>query len=152
MSAPEQPDDGPKRLLLVDDELDLLCVLSDILQSFGFAVVSTWEGEDAVRIASIFKPDILVTDFRLPGIDGVTTIQRIREELSDQTRAILVSAYVSTETRQRALQQQVERILEKPVSVTELVEQLRDAQVAQQALEDARASDRRYTSGPGTGT
>lgn len=125
MSADQETpaDSGPLRLLLVDDELDLLAALSEILQACGYAVVSTWEGEEAVRIASVFRPNVVVTDFRLPGIDGVTTIHRVREE-RPKTRAILVSAYVSYETRQRALQERVDRILEKPVAVSELLELL----------------------------
>lgn len=120
----QSPHPGPLKLLLVDDELDLLAVLSEILQACGYAVVSTWEGEEAVRIASLFKPNVVVSDFRLPGMDGVMTIHKVREE-RPKTRAILVSAYVSYETRQRALQEKVDRILEKPVAVSELLELLR---------------------------
>src|SRR4051812_49408335 len=68
---------GPPRarLLLVDDEPDLLSTLSEILEHHGYAVVSTLEGADAVEIASVFEPNVLVTDYSLPDIDGVTTIQ-----------------------------------------------------------------------------
>ena len=120
----EQSQPARLRLLLVDDELDLLGTLSEILEGQGYTVVSTWAGEDAVDIAELFDPNVLVTDFRLPGIDGVTVVRRIREQ-SPGTRAILVSGHISRNTRQRAEQEHVDCILEKPVSVPELLRELK---------------------------
>jgi CheY-like chemotaxis protein len=111
------------KLLLVDDELDLLSALSEILTEQGYAVVSTWEGEEAVEIARLFEPNVLVTDFRLPGIDGVTTIRRIREECP-RVRAILVSGHISTQTRNRAEEEHVDVMFHKPVSIPELLRAL----------------------------
>ena len=127
MSQYEDPNNSePKRLrlLLVDDELDLLSTLSEILEAHGYAVVSTWEGEDAVEIASLYEPNILVTDFRLPGIDGVTTIRRIKEAFP-RVRAILVSGYISEATRDRASAEEVDEIFTKPVSIQELIHSIR---------------------------
>lgn len=115
--------DPRTRLLLVDDEPDLLCTLAEILEEQGYAVVSTWEGEEAVEIASLFKPNVLVTDFRLPGMDGVTTINIIRRNCP-KTRAILVSGHISEPTRDRAQREHVDRILEKPLSVPELLHEI----------------------------
>jgi DNA-binding response OmpR family regulator len=108
------------RLLLVDDEPDLLSTLGEILQEYGFAVVSAWDGEDAVEIASVFQPNVVITDYRLPGIDGVTTIHRLREGRPN-LRAILVSGNITVRTRQLAQTEQVDSILEKPLSVPELL-------------------------------
>lgn len=112
-------------MLLVDDELDLLSALSEILTEQGYAVVSTWEGEEAVEIARLFEPNVLVTDFRLPGIDGVTTIQRIREECP-RVRAILVSGHISAQTRTRAEDGCVDEMFHKPVSIPELLRALHE--------------------------
>jgi DNA-binding response OmpR family regulator len=118
--TPPEPRAGAVRLLLVDDEPDLLSTLAEILQHHGFAVVSSLEGEEAVEIASVFDPNVLVTDYSLPGMDGVTTIQKIREQ-RPRVRALLVSGYISRDTRRRAMQEQVDAIMEKPVSVAELL-------------------------------
>jgi CheY-like chemotaxis protein len=109
------------RLLLVDDEPDLLCALGEILEDEGYAVVSTGEGEDAVDIASLYQPNVLITDFRLPGIDGVCTIHKIRE-CCPSLRSILVSGHISQETRNRAVREHVDRIFEKPISVADLLQ------------------------------
>ncbi len=111
---------GRPRLLLVDDEPDLLSTLAEILEHHGYAVVSTLDGEDAVHVAQLYQPNVLVTDFSLPGIDGVTTIRRIREERPG-IKAILVSGYLSGNTRERARAEEVDTMLEKPVSVPELL-------------------------------
>jgi len=118
------------RLLLVDDERDILLVLGEILEELGFAVVSTWDGEEAVRIADLYHPDVVLTDFRLPGIDGVTTIKQVREECP-HARAILMSGHISPHTRRRALAERVERIMEKPLSIPELLEAIREEDARQ---------------------
>lgn len=110
----------PTRLLLVDDQPELLSALSEILSEQGFVVVSTWEGEEAVEIASVFEPNVLVTDYQLPGIDGVTTIRLVREDCP-QVRAILVSGGMTSQTRCRARRAQVDEVFDKPVSVPSLI-------------------------------
>lgn len=111
------------RLLLVDDEPDLLGTLGEILEDHGYTVVSTWEGEEAVEIASVYRPNILITDFRLPGIDGVTTIHRVRENCP-RLKAFLVSGHLSPTTRARAREEHVDSIFEKPLSVPDLLQAL----------------------------
>jgi DNA-binding response OmpR family regulator len=114
------------RLLLVDDEPDLVSTLAEILQDQGYAVVSTLEGEDAVDVAELYHPNIVISDFRLPGIDGVTTIRRVRQE-SPRMRAILVSGHISAATRERAEEEHVDCIFQKPLSIPELLRALRCA-------------------------
>ncbi|MGV3723838.1 MAG: response regulator [Actinomycetota bacterium] len=115
----------PTRLLLVDDQLELLSALSEILMEHGFAVVSTWEGESAVEIASLFEPNVLVTDFQLPGIDGVTTIGLVRQDCPE-VRSILVSGSISLQTRIRARLAHVDELFDKPVSVPSLLQAIND--------------------------
>lgn len=111
---------------MVDDEQDLLCALTDILQDSGFAVVAAVEGEDAVEIASLYQPDVLITDFSLPGIDGVDTLSQIKERWPSM-RALLVSGHISEKTRVRAENEHVDRIMQKPVSIPELLRAVRAA-------------------------
>jgi len=114
----------PTRLMLVDDEPDVLSTLGEILQEYGYAVVSASAGEDAVDIASLFDPSVVVTDFSLPGIDGVTMVHRLRQR-SPNMRAILVSGNISNSTRKRADQEHMDGIFEKPLSVPDLLRRIR---------------------------
>jgi CheY-like chemotaxis protein len=116
--------EAPTRLLLVDDEPDVLSTLGEILQEYGYAVVSTWGGEEAVEIASLFEPSVVVTDFQLPGMDGLTMVHCLRES-KPNLRAILVSGQISARTRERARQERMEGVLEKPLSVPELLRRIR---------------------------
>jgi CheY-like chemotaxis protein len=131
VTAAKQTDLSEQRrlkLLLVDDEPDVLSTLAEILEEEGYAVVSTWEGEEAVEIATLFKPHVLITDFRLPGMDGVKTIHAVREQ-APRVRSILVSGHVSWQTRERAVNEQVERIFEKPLAIPELLRTLSNGRV-----------------------
>ena len=139
------------RLLLVDDEPELLSTLAEILQDLGYAVVSTWEGEEAVCIATVFEPTVIITDFRLPGIDGVTTIQQVRAA-RPSVRAILMSGDLSPANLQRAVAQQVDRVFEKPISVRELLQELRwVAAQANRSCEDVAPPRARSGAPPSVG-
>jgi CheY-like chemotaxis protein len=108
------------RILLVDDEPGILETLAQILAGEGYVVVSALQGEDAVDIADVFPPDIVVTDLRLPGSDGITTVERIRRHLP-HLDAILVSGYLSSSVRLAAVRVGFRTILEKPLNVTQLL-------------------------------
>ena len=110
-------------MLLVDDEPGTLDALGEILEECGYAVVSAWDGEDAVAIADLYQPDVLLTDQTLGTIDGVTTIERIREECP-RAKTILMSGHISVRTRERAVKHAVDHIIEKPVSIPDLLERM----------------------------
>src|SRR5688572_13098937 len=106
----------PMRILVVDDEPDQLSTLSEVLEQQGYAVVGTPEGEDAVEIADLFQPHVLITDFSLPGMDGIQTLHQIRERCPGM-KSLLVSGYLSDKTRDRAEAEDVDRVFQKPVSL-----------------------------------
>ena len=109
------------RVLLIDDEPGILETLSDILGAEGYVVVSALEGEDAVDIAGLFTPDVVVTDLRLPDLDGIATVERIRKHLP-MVDAVLVSAYLSPTLRLAAVRVGFRAVLEKPINVRQLLE------------------------------
>jgi DNA-binding response OmpR family regulator len=111
------------RVLLVDDEPGILETLSQILTDEGYVVVSAPEGEDAVEIAGVFPPDVVVTDLRLPGLDGIAMVERIRRHLPG-VDAVLISGYLSSTLRVAAVRVGFRAILEKPVNVRQLLASL----------------------------
>jgi CheY-like chemotaxis protein len=108
------------RVLLVDDEPGILETLSQILADEGYIVVSAPEGEAALEIADVFPPDVVVTDLRLPGLDGIATVARIRRHLP-KVDAVLISGYLSSTLRLAAVRVGFRAILEKPVNVRQLL-------------------------------
>ena len=75
-----------KRILAVDDEVDILEILKFHLSRDGYEVVTAKSGEDALQTADIFNPDLILLDLMLPGIDGLTTCRKLKS--SEKTQHI----------------------------------------------------------------
>jgi CheY-like chemotaxis protein len=86
------------RVLLVDDEPDLLDVLAEDLSDFGFDVTAVDSGMAAVQAARREKFDVAVTDVRMPGMDGVETMSRLRE-IDPDLPVVVATGYVSEAAR-----------------------------------------------------
>lgn len=80
-------------VLLVDDEKDYTLAMSYWLKSKGYAVVSTFDGEGALKMIKENPPDIVLLDLNMPVMDGVETLKRIREFNKDLP-VIIISAFV----------------------------------------------------------
>lgn len=72
------PDGSPIRALVVDDEPSLSELMSMGLRMAGWSVAVAADGPEAVKLAKEFRPDVLVLDVMLPGVDGVELLGRIR--------------------------------------------------------------------------
>src|SRR5690242_13955488 len=67
------------RLLVVDDEPNILELLSASLRFAGFEVATAPEGQQALKLVESFQPDLVVLDVMMPGIDGFEVMRRMRE-------------------------------------------------------------------------
>ncbi|MEO0470727.1 MAG: response regulator transcription factor, partial [Bacteroidota bacterium] len=67
------------KILIVDDEVDILDLLEYNLEKEGYRVVKAMDGEEAIELASKEKPDLILLDIMMPKIDGIETCRRIRE-------------------------------------------------------------------------
>src|SRR5437763_10927388 len=68
------------RLLVVDDEPNIRELLSASLRYAGFEVATAADGNEALRVADGFKPDLLLLDVMMPGLDGFEVVRRLRRE------------------------------------------------------------------------
>lgn len=101
-------------VLVVDDEVEVVSLLSEWLREAGYTVHGCCDGKEALRAFFEKHPDLSVVDIRMPGLDGFTLISRIRE-LSN--RAVLVlSALAGTEDVVRGLDLGADEYLVKPVA------------------------------------
>jgi CheY-like chemotaxis protein len=87
-----QPEKAPE-ILLVDDNRQGLIARKSLLQELGYIIRTATGGEEALELFSTQKFDVVVTDFKMPSMDGIELIQRIRG-LEPNARIILLSGFV----------------------------------------------------------
>jgi CheY-like chemotaxis protein len=76
-------------------------------------------GEEALSLFEQRPFDLLITDYKMPGVDGMTLATRVRQ-LYPQTAVVMVTAYSSDELREQAAHASIQRILGKPVKLAEV--------------------------------
>lgn len=111
-----------RNLLLVDADLRSLRVLEVSLRKAGYSVAACSDAAGALEMLSLSKPDLILSDTRLPDVDGFALNAKIREhaEWAD-TPFIFLSSDVSIESKVRGLEQGVEDYLTKPIYIKEIV-------------------------------
>ena len=90
------------RVLIVDDEQSLRDLLSIALGDEGWEVLTASSGDEAVEKLQVEPVDVVVSDIRMPGIDGLELL-RIVTETAPETDVILMTAHASTDTAIEAL-------------------------------------------------
>lgn len=81
-----------KRILIIDDEESIRFLYKEELEEDGFEVELAENGKDALEKLPLFKPDLITLDIKMPVMDGIETLKRIRE-VEKQIPVILCSAY-----------------------------------------------------------
>ena len=113
---------GHPLVLVADDDPDLLEMVVLLLRRSDYQVVTARDGEEALRVALDRRPDIAVLDVKMPGLDGVDVLRRIREnEATAEMPAILVSAGVEQEKIAAGLAAGANDYVKKPFSPRELL-------------------------------
>jgi PAS domain S-box-containing protein len=112
-------------ILLVEDQADTLTMFRDALESAGAQVRAMATGAEAVREMEQWRPDLVVTDLGLPGMDGYELLKTIREMAAHRNvPAVAVSAYARPDDRSRALEAGFQAHLAKPIDPRTLVRAL----------------------------
>lgn len=112
------------RVLLVDDEEAITSTLGPFLERAGFDVVIAGDGETALRLHAERRPDIVVSDVLMPGIDGRALVRMLRREES-WTPVILLTRVDEASERAAALDEGADDYLGKPFLPSELVSRIR---------------------------
>jgi two-component system CheB/CheR fusion protein len=111
----------PKRVLVVEDNLDSVHSLALLLHDMGHVVEYAINGYVALSVAERFHPDFVLLDLGLPGMDGFEVCREIRRDPTMQgTRVIAITAFSQAEYRTRAAQAGCELYLVKPVATNVL--------------------------------
>jgi CheY-like chemotaxis protein len=96
-SLPEthDPDRAPRsyRILIADDDPDMVLTLSTLLADEGHVVSHAYTGKTALEAAVRYRPEICLLDINMPGINGYDLASKLRQELGDRLVLIAVTAY-----------------------------------------------------------
>ncbi len=113
------------RVLVVEDEADIVELFSFVLEESGAEVKAGFSVQEALQIAKQFKPDILISDMTLPDGDGYTLLQTLKSDTIEENiafRAIAVTGAGGDENRSSALGAGYEEHICKPVDLDNLVQ------------------------------
>jgi CheY-like chemotaxis protein len=113
-------------ILIVEDNEKNLKLFRDILQFKGYQTLSAETAEDGIALAASERPDLILMDIQLPGMDGVTALGRLREqEAAAGTPVIALTAFAMKEDQDRFLGAGFDGYLVKPISIKEFPDQVR---------------------------
>jgi len=129
-----------KRVLLVDDDPDLLRLLALRLTAAGFELDKVGSGIDALSRMAIFRPQVVVTDLRMDGMDGMTLFDALHEKYPTLP-IIILTAHGTISDAVDATKRGVFGFLSKPVDKNELVRQVTDATRIGHTCDAADASE-----------
>lgn len=112
-----------RTILVVDDELKITRLVRDYLEQAGFVVATASDGKGAVAAARQLKPDLIVLDLGLPGMDGLDVIRTLRTNSS--VPVVVITARADEADRVVGLELGADDYLVKPFSPKELVARVR---------------------------
>jgi two-component system, cell cycle response regulator DivK len=117
----------PARILVVEDNPKNMKLVRDVLEYSGYEVIEATTGEDGVRLAETERPQLILMDLQLPGIDGAEALRRIRVGQDGRhVTVVAVTAFAMDEDRIRAFASGFDGYVEKPISVSRFPQQVRD--------------------------
>jgi excisionase family DNA binding protein len=107
----------PPKVLIVDDDGMLLATLSDALTWAGrYKVETAQDGYEGLIRVGGFRPDVLVLDIMMPGLNGFQVCRRVKADPTTcSTRILAISGYAQGDTPTRALEAGADAFLEKPI-------------------------------------
>ncbi len=116
----------PRRVLVVDDDADIRANIADILDDLGYDVMMAADGSSALQCVRDRDFDVVLLDYKMPGIDGATLYTEIKN-IRPSIAAIMVTAYAGSDGVKRAMEAGTWDVLQKPVDIAELLSKVEHA-------------------------
>ena len=107
-------------ILMVEDEPLMRISISDSLRTEGYSVTDTASGDEGLRLIQSEHFDAIITDLKLPGVDGID-ILKASKRFSPQTQVIIMTAYATIQTAVEAMKEGAREYITKPFSTEELL-------------------------------
>ena len=88
-------DSSVARVLIVDDDRDISLMLSALMKKEGLSSLMAYDGETALQMVPAARPDMLLVDVKMPGIDGMEVLKRVKET-DPHLPVVLITAYAES--------------------------------------------------------
>ncbi len=109
-------------VLVVEDDSKSRKLVRDLLAFKGYEIIEAETGEEGVGLAQEHRPSLILMDIRLPGIDGIQALGRLRAEVATQGIPVMaMTASVMSEDRQRVLDAGFDGFQSKPIKIKDFV-------------------------------
>ncbi|NLH97293.1 MAG: response regulator transcription factor, partial [Clostridiaceae bacterium] len=126
-----------KKILIVDDEKNIVDILKFNLKKEGFTTIEAFDGEQAVELAFSENPDLILLDVMLPKMDGFTVCRKLRQSLT--TPIIMLTAKEEEVDKVLGLELGADDYITKPFSQRELMARIK-ANIRRTAMEEVAAT------------
>jgi len=127
-----------KKLLLVDDEEDIREVVHLALADMGYQVLEAEDGDEALRIFKQAQPPIVLTDIKMPNMDGIELLQKIKRE-NPETEVVMITGHGAMDLAIMSLKYEAADFITKPINVDVLevaLKKVRDKIIMRQKLKE----------------
>ncbi|MBN2320871.1 MAG: response regulator [Acidobacteria bacterium] len=118
--------DLPEKVLLVDDEKDFVTTLSERLEMRDVEPAVVYSGEEALNLLEEETPEVMVLDLRMPGIDGIEVLKKVKKEYPS-VAVIILTGHGTEKDRELCMSLGAFAYLEKPVDIDELSDTMKRA-------------------------
>ncbi len=112
-----------KTVLIVEDNELNMKLFNDLLEAHGFATLKTASGNEALELAKLHRPDLILMDIQLPEVSGEVVIQWLKaDETLKHIPIVAVTAFAMKGDEERILSKGCEAYLSKPISIVKFIE------------------------------
>jgi PAS domain S-box-containing protein len=115
----------PRRVLVVDDNVDAALMLAALVKQFGHEVLTVHDGAQSLRVAETFRPEVILLDIGMPGMNGFEVARSLREQgITPAPRIVAVTGWGKAEDHERSREAGFDMHLVKPVEVSQIQQAL----------------------------
>lgn len=123
-----------EKILVIDDETATLAMFRLFLEAYGYEVLTAENGTEGIDLFIQEKPSIVMTDIKMPGMDGFEVLTQIKA-VSPETQVIVITGHGDVDLARQALEMEAVDLIHKPIDKESLDRALQKADEARKAYD-----------------
>ena len=112
-----------KKVLIVDDDRDVVSIVSTMLEGRGWDILAAYSGPEALEIVSSSIPDVILLDIMMPEMNGIEVLKKIKK-MDAHARIIMITAFGDVESYLDSMELGAYEYINKPFETRELLEMI----------------------------